>query len=1160
MYLHLLFIYNINYFFILFWKKNIKKIIYFLFLFFVKMTEELFNENLFLSKTAWSSSLQLGWSSWSEWSLCPPPNNKKNIKKCNNYYPLNIQYQLRRCLDKNCSEGPSSKYRLCSNLNNNKCLLNKICNSSTIKSNDGYPCYLNNNNNKKGICFKDICHSVGCDKIIGSLKTKDQCGICGGDGSSCYNKLFKWKDIGHYSNCKGKCGNKGISASVSFCINIFTNRFVPEKMCSKQKRPRPKIRICSSIILCKKEWKTTNWSDCSVNCGIGEQKRKVYCAEIDNNGQQQKQLNDQHCWHLKKPLEIRLCNINSCPEWAIGDWGICQKINCGRGIRSRQVECRSEGKRLPDWKCLLNGKKLKPQKNQPCWTGIPCNEKENNERLIEKQNQILKYSEEKQNEEKEEQFNNNINNIYYNLNDENKYLKEDEQKPKFYVSKWSECSTSCGPGIRSRQVECMANQIKLTDYECIGQSRPIQFRHCQLIPCSKLSTQKQLIGQQIITSSLETLTINNYKWKYGRWTICSESCLGGQQKLSLLCIELSTGRTFPHSKCEEESSGAGKKPEELIRQCNQQQCPSNWEVSEWSICSHSCGGGIRTRQVKCIQLISKKSSIENNTLLLPDIKCFGQKPENEEPCGMVDCAPEWKFGNWSECSTSCGLGEQKRSISCIQRNSFGKIEEKKLEECILIIGEMPINVQKCNNLVNCSINLKEENINNNNNNLTLKSFIYSEPFNNNLINEKSAKDQPLGNEEEEEEEMEGNNKFNQPRKLTLQIGGIANLYEGTSVKVKCPIKLINNNNNNKRKIIWTVNGYPIRQSSRLKISQNGALRIFNSRQHDAGIYACYYNNINNENKQIGNVTLKFKIDSKENKINNNNNKYTGSKLIQKIRNSLYNIGQYSLYEKIASANPNQIRVEFTFSEWGECEQFNCIEKEGIQTRQLFCSIFVDKEFANLNDLTICELFGISKPLIKQKCLNTKCAHWESGKWSECLNSKCIKQFTSLQKREVKCIYGNKTEANSIFCLKKNKPKLKRECQNVNCLANWKPSIWSKCSKKCGDGGVQMRILNCIWNNNNKPAGSNCNQIKRPITIKACKIKKKLPECFLNEEEKEKEINKEIEEEEKYKFPLRLCEDQSRFCDILRLFQTCDQPRIKEQCCFSCKKLIKELNN
>lgn len=42
------------------------------------------------------------------------------------------------------------------------------------------------------ICVNGLCMSGGCDNILNSKKTMDNCGICGGDGSTCtqiYNRI-----------------------------------------------------------------------------------------------------------------------------------------------------------------------------------------------------------------------------------------------------------------------------------------------------------------------------------------------------------------------------------------------------------------------------------------------------------------------------------------------------------------------------------------------------------------------------------------------------------------------------------------------------------------------------------------------------------------------------------------------------------------------------------------------------------------------------------------------------------------------------------------------------------------------------------------------------------------------------------------------------------
>jgi len=65
----------------------------------------------------------------------------------------------------------------------------------------------------------------------------------------------------------------------------------------------------------------------------------------------------------------------------------------------------------------------------------------------------------------------------------------------------------------------------------------------------------------------------------------------------------------------------------------------------------------------------------------------------------------------------------------------------------------------------------------------------------------------------------------------------------------------------------------------------------------------------------------------------------------------------------------------------------------------------------------------------------------------------------------------------------------------------------------------MRLLRCVWRGTKKPAGQSCNQTKRPIAIRACLFKRKLPECGINKNEGEGEEGdgeEEKREEEKEK--------------------------------------------
>jgi ADAMTS-like protein 1/3 len=46
---------------------------------------------------------------------------------------------------------------------------------------------------------------VGCDLKIGSTQHVDECGVCGGNGSSCARPMYKWQDS-ESSACSTTCG------------------------------------------------------------------------------------------------------------------------------------------------------------------------------------------------------------------------------------------------------------------------------------------------------------------------------------------------------------------------------------------------------------------------------------------------------------------------------------------------------------------------------------------------------------------------------------------------------------------------------------------------------------------------------------------------------------------------------------------------------------------------------------------------------------------------------------------------------------------------------------------------------------------------------------------------------------------------------------------
>ncbi|XP_010826776.1 PREDICTED: A disintegrin and metalloproteinase with thrombospondin motifs 10 [Bison bison bison] len=215
-------------------------------------------------------------------------------------------------------------------------------------------------------------------------------------------------------------------------------------------------------------WHYAPWTKCSAQCAGGSQVQAVECRnQLDSSA-----VAPHHCSaHSKLPKRQRACNTEPCPpDWVVGNWSRCSR-SCDAGVRSRSVVCQrrvsaAEEKALDDSAC--------PQPRPPVLEachGPAC-------------------------------------------------------PPEWAALDWSECTPSCGPGLRHRVVLCKSadHRATLPPAHCQPAAKPPATMRCNLRRCPPA------------------------RWVAGEWGECSAQCGFGQQQRPVRCSS-HTGQ--PSSECAE---------------------------------------------------------------------------------------------------------------------------------------------------------------------------------------------------------------------------------------------------------------------------------------------------------------------------------------------------------------------------------------------------------------------------------------------------------------------------------------------------------------------------------------------------------------------------------------------------------------------------------
>ncbi|KAM4721982.1 ADAMTS-like protein 2 [Rhinophrynus dorsalis] len=184
---------------------------------------------------------------------------------------------------------------------------------------------------------------------------------------------------------------------------------------------------------------------------------------------------------------------------------------------------------------------------------------------------------------------------------------------------------------------------------------PAVYEHLGSIPGTQPlqapSTSSDTVAAQEISHA------DMYRWKVSAYSPCSSTCSSGIVSTYALCIRYD-GREVDESHCDPTT-----RPEPTQEFCSGRECMPRWESSGWSECSRSCGQGVQARSVRCWKMLAP--GLDSSVY---DEQCEGAqlpRPPQKKVCKNKPCGPQWELSEWSECSAPCGSeGVMKREVRC----------------------------------------------------------------------------------------------------------------------------------------------------------------------------------------------------------------------------------------------------------------------------------------------------------------------------------------------------------------------------------------------------------------------------------------------------------------------------------------------------------------
>ncbi|XP_069562091.1 A disintegrin and metalloproteinase with thrombospondin motifs 3 [Brachyistius frenatus] len=148
---------------------------------------------------------------------------------------------------------------------------------------------------------------------------------------------YEWA-LKSWSPCSKPCAG-GFQFTKYGCRKKGDTKMVHRGYCDASKKPKPIRRMCNLQDCTQPQWFSDEWEHCTKTCGsLGFQIRTVRCVQFLHDGTN-RSVHSKYC-SGEKPESRRPCNRVPCPaQWRTGAWSECS-VTCGEGMERRLVTCR----------------------------------------------------------------------------------------------------------------------------------------------------------------------------------------------------------------------------------------------------------------------------------------------------------------------------------------------------------------------------------------------------------------------------------------------------------------------------------------------------------------------------------------------------------------------------------------------------------------------------------------------------------------------------------------------------------------------------------------------------------------------------------------------------------------------------------------------------